>query len=286
MPYYVRLKPGQRVRLADHDPDADGGLDKQAGRQALAPLLEELAELQQELYAAGRNSVLVVLQGMDTSGKDGTIRNVFAGVNPQGCQVTSFKVPSEEELAHDFLWRVHRSAPAKSMIGVFNRSHYEDVLVVRVHGLVPARVWRARYEQINDFERILAANGTIVCKFFLHISQGEQEQRLLAREQDVAKAYKLAPGDWRERERWDDYVAAYQDALRRCGTEAAPWHLIPANRKWYRNLAVAEALVEVLRGHRKQWRRELERMSRERLAELAAVKQQAAAEAAPASVPG
>jgi PPK2 family polyphosphate:nucleotide phosphotransferase len=276
MPYYVRLKPGQKVRLADHDPDADGGLDKQAGREALAPLLEELAELQQELYAAGRHGALVILQGMDTSGKDGTIRNVFAGVNPQGCQVTPFKAPTAEELAHGFLWRVHKKAPPRSMIGVFNRSHYEDVLIARVHELVPAKVWRSRYEQINEFERLLVENDTIVCKFFLHISQDEQLRRLLAREQDVTKAYKLSPDDWRERERWDDYMAAYQDALRRCGTEAVSWYLIPANRKWYRNLAVAEALVETLRGYRRQWRRELERMSRERLAELAKVKAEAA----------
>ena len=277
MPHAVRLKPGQRVRLADHDPDADGGLDKQAGRKALAPLLEELAELQQELYAAAGNSVLVVLQGMDTSGKDGTIRKVFGSVNPHGCQVTSFKAPTPEELAHDFLWRVHRAVPATGMIGVFNRSHYEDVLVVRVHELVPATAWKRRYEQINEFERILVANGTILCKFFLHISEEEQQQRLLAREQDVSKAYKLSPGDWRERKHWDDYQAAYEDALRRCGTEEAPWHLVPANRKWYRNLAVAEALVEALRGHRRAWQEELEQMSKERLAELARVKAEEAA---------
>jgi PPK2 family polyphosphate:nucleotide phosphotransferase len=277
MPHAVRLKPGQRVRLADHDPDADGGLDKQAGRKALAPLLGELAALQQELYAAAGNSVLVVLQGMDTSGKDGTIRKVFGSVNPQGCQVTSFKAPTPEELAHDFLWRVHRAVPATGMIGVFNRSHYEDVLVVRVHELVPAAAWKRRYEQINEFERILVANGTILCKFFLHISEEEQQQRLLAREQDVSKAYKLSPGDWRERKHWDDYQAAYEDALRRCGTEEAPWHLVPANRKWYRNLAVAEALVEALRGHRRAWQEELEQMSKERLAELARVKAEEAA---------
>ncbi len=280
MAYHVELKPGEKVELADHDPDADGGLDKQAGKKALVPLLEELDALQQELYVAGVNAVLAVLQGMDTSGKDGTIRKVFAGVNPQGCQVTSFKVPTPEEAAHDFLWRVHRVAPAKGMLGVFNRSHYEDVLAVRVHELVPPKVWKARYDQINDFERTLALNGTIVCKFFLHVSQDEQERRLLAREADVEKAYKLSPGDWRERRYWDDYKAAYQDALGRCATREAPWHLVPANRKWYRNLAVAEALVERLRGYRKDWQRELERMSRERLAELAKVKAEEAEEAA------
>jgi PPK2 family polyphosphate:nucleotide phosphotransferase len=280
MPYYVRLKPGQKVRLADHDPDADGGLDKQAGREALAPLLEELAELQQELYAAGRHGVLVILQGMDTSGKDGTIRNVFAGVNPQGCQVTPFKAPTAEELAHDFLWRVHKKAPPRSMIGVFNRSHYEDVLIARVHELVPAKVWRSRYEQINEFERLLVENDTIVCKFFLHISHKEQEERLLAREQDVEKAYKLSPDDWKERRRWDAYMAAYQDALERCNTAEAPWTVVPADRKWYRNLAIAESLVDRLEGHRKTWSARLKELSEQRLEELAEIRERDAAEQA------
>lgn len=268
MSYSVPVEPGTKVNLAKIDPAADGGLGKSDGVRRTAKLLDKLADLQQELYAAGVHSVLVVLQGMDTSGKDGAIRKVFSGVNPQGCQVTSFKAPNEVELEHDYLWRIHRRAPAKGMIGVFNRSHYEDVLIVRVHDLVPRRVWKRRYDQINDFERLLVDNGTIVCKFFLHISKHEQQQRLLARERDVEKAYKLSPEDWRERDRWDDYVAAYEEALRRCSTPEAPWTIVPADRKWYRNLAIAEALVGRLEGRRRSWQARLRKMSQERLAEL------------------
>jgi PPK2 family polyphosphate:nucleotide phosphotransferase len=208
MDYCTEVEPGTKVDLAGTDPAANGKLSKTEGTRLASGLYTELSDLQQELYAAGLNSLLVVLQGMDTSGKDGTIRKVFSGVNPQGCQVTSFKAPTAEELAHDFLWRVHCNVPAKGMIGVFNRSHYEDVLIVRVHQLVPRHVWKARYDQINDFERLLVQNDTIVCKFFLHISRDEQERRLLAREQDVEKAYKLSPDDWKERERWGEYAAA------------------------------------------------------------------------------
>jgi PPK2 family polyphosphate:nucleotide phosphotransferase len=211
----------------------------------------------------------MILQGIDTSGKDGTIRNVLIDVNPQGCRIESFKVPTEEDLAHDFLWRAHRVTPRKGMLGVFNRSHYEDVLVVRVHTLVPERIWQARYDQINAFENILAGNNTIILKFYLHISKDEQEQRLLEREQDVTKAWKLSAGDWREREHWDDYIAAYQDAIQSCSSDAAPWYIVPANRKWYRNLAVSEALVETLRKYRKDWSKALDAMSKARLAELA-----------------
>jgi PPK2 family polyphosphate:nucleotide phosphotransferase len=269
MSYSVPVEPGTKVNLAKIDPAADGGLSKSDGVQRTAKLLGKFADLQQELYAASVHSVLVVLQGMDTSGKDGAIRKVFSGVNPQGCQITSFKAPNDVELEHDFLWRIHRRTPAKGMIGVFNRSHYEDVLIVRVHDLVPRRVWKGRYDQINDFERLLVDHDTIVCKFFLHISKHEQEQRLRARERDVQKAYKLSPDDWRERERWDDYVAAYEEALRRCSTPEAPWTIVPADRKWYRNLAIAEALVERLEGRRRGWQARLRRLSQERLAELA-----------------
>jgi PPK2 family polyphosphate:nucleotide phosphotransferase len=274
MPYCVRVEPGTKVDLGEIDTRADGGLDKREGRRRAGELYAELSELQQELYAAGVHSVLIVLQGMDTSGKDGTIRNVLSGVNPQGCQVTSFKTPTAEELAHDFLWRVHARAPAKGMIGVFNRSHYEDVVIVRVHQLVPDHLWEARYQQINDFERLLAATGTIVCKFFLHISREEQERRLLAREADVEKAYKLSADDWRERRRWDDYLTAYQDALTRCSTPEAPWQVVPADRKWFRNLAVADALVDALRSNRKEWHSRLAELSRQRLAELAELRAQ------------
>jgi PPK2 family polyphosphate:nucleotide phosphotransferase len=269
MSFSVPVEPGRKINLAKIDTAADGGLSKSDGVQRTAKLLGRLDDLQQELYAASVHSVLVVLQGMDTSGKDGAIRKVFSGVNPQGCLVTPFKAPNDVELAHDYLWRVHRRTPAKGMIGVFNRSHYEDVLIVRVHDLVPRRVWKRRYDQINDFERLLVDDGTIVCKFFLHISKHEQEQRLRAREQDVAKAYKLSPDDWRERDRWDDYVAAYEEALRRCSTPEAPWTIVPADRKWYRNLAIAEALVGRLESRRRVWQARLRKLSQERLAELA-----------------
>lgn len=270
MPYAFKVAPGTKVRLKEYNPDHDGGLDKEQGEAKLAALGAELDTLQEELYAAGKHSVLMVLQGLDTSGKDGTIRKALEQVNPAGCRVESFKVPTEEELAHDFLWRVHRVTPRKGILGVFNRSHYEDVLVVRVHELVPKEIWKARYDQINDFERMLAANGTLIIKFFLHISKEEQRERLLAREQEVEKAWKLSAGDWREREYWDAYQDAYEDALSRCSTEAAPWYIVPANRKWYRSLAVCEALVELMRAHRKEWRATLQGMSKARLAELAA----------------
>jgi PPK2 family polyphosphate:nucleotide phosphotransferase len=269
MDHAFKVAPGKKVRLADYDADANGGMTKEEGQIKLAKLTAELGEIQEQLYAAGQHSVLILLQGIDTSGKDGTIRGVLVDVNPLGCRVESFKVPTEEELAHDFLWRAHRVAPRKGMFGVFNRSHYEDVLVVRVHKLVPEKIWKARYDQINAFENILASNNTIVLKFYLHISKQEQEQRLLEREQDVTKAWKLSAGDWREREHWDDYIAAYQDALQRCSTDAAPWYIVPANRKWYRNLAVCETLVETLRGYNKSWQAALDAMSKARLAELA-----------------
>ena len=243
MSYSFPVEPGTKVNLAKIDLAADGGLSKSNGVQRTAKLLGKVADLQQELYAASVHSVLVVLQGMDTSGKDGTIRHVLSGANPQDCQVTSFKAPNDVELDHDYLWRIHRRTPAKGMIGVFNRSHYEDVLIVRVHDLLPRKIWKQRYKQINDFERPLVDSGTIVCKFFLHISKHEQEQRLHAREQDVEKAYKLSPDDRKERDHWDDYVAAYEEALWRCSTPEAPWTIVPADRKWYRNLAIAEALV-------------------------------------------
>jgi PPK2 family polyphosphate:nucleotide phosphotransferase len=272
MPYAFKIEPGKKVKLKDYDPDHDGGLDKEQGKAEFVKLNAELDVLQEELYAAGKNSVLMVLQGMDTSGKDGAIRNVLLNVNPQGCRVESFKVPTEEELAHDFLWRVHKVTPRTGILGVFNRSHYEDVLVVRVHKLVPEQVWKARYDQINNFERLLADNHTIIVKFFLHISKEEQEQRLLAREQEVEKAWKLSAGDWREREYWDDYQKAYEDALTRCSSDHAPWYIVPANRKWFRNLAIGEALVTRLKEYRGEWRAALKEMSERGRAELAALR--------------
>ena len=280
MAYSVTVEPGKKADLSRIDTAADGGLSKSEGVKRTEELTDRLADLQQELYAASVHSVLVVLQGMDTSGKDGAIRKVFTSVNPQGCQVTSFKAPNDVELDHDYLWRIHRRTPAKGMIGVFNRSHYEDVLIVRVHDLVPPKVWKQRYRQISDFERLLAENDTIVCKFFLHISRKEQEERLLARERDVEKAYKLSPDDWKERRRWDDYMAAYQDALERCNTAEAPWTIVPADRKWYRNLAIAESLVDRLEGHRKTWSARLKELSEQRLEELAEIRERDAAEQA------
>jgi PPK2 family polyphosphate:nucleotide phosphotransferase len=270
MPYAHRVPEGTRINLKDHDASDTSGLDKQKGQARFAELNAELDALQEEMYAAGKHSVLMILQGMDTSGKDGAIRAVMANLNPQGCRVESFKVPTEHELAHDFLWRVHRVTPELGMFGVFNRSHYEDVLVVRVHDLVPRDVWQVRYEQINHFEELLASSGTIVLKFFLHISKKEQEERLLAREEEVGKAWKLSAGDWREREHWDAYTEAYEDALSRCSTEVAPWYVVPADKKWFRNLAITETLVETLRPYRASWKQALADLSRARLAELAA----------------
>ncbi len=268
MPYAHKVVPGSKVALNKIKPDANGGIDKEEGLARFAKLNAKLDVIQEELYAAGTHSVLLVLQGMDTSGKDGTIRNVMLNLNPQGVRVESFKVPTEEELAHDFLWRVHKVAPRKGDFGVFNRSHYEDVLVVRVHNLAPKDVWQARYEQINQFEALLAATGTIIVKLFLHISKDEQEERLREREQEVTKAWKLSAGDWREREYWDDYQKAYQDVLERCSTEAAPWYIVPANRKWFRNLAATEVLVDTLNAYRDGWHTKLDAMSKARVAEL------------------
>mgnify|MGYP001110228653 FL=1 len=270
MAYAFRISPNQTVDLNDYDPSFNAGLSKSEGKELFANLRNELATLQEELHAAGTHAALLILQGMDTSGKDGAIRHVFGRINPQGCRVEAFKVPTEEELSHDFLWRVHKVVPRKGMIGVFNRSHYEDVLVVRVHNLVPESMWQARYEQINNFERLLNDTNTIIIKCFLHISKDEQMERLLAREQEIEKAWKLSPSDWQEREHWKDYQQAYEEALSRCSTDYAPWYIVPANRKWYRNLAICETLVNTLQQYREDWRATLETMSAERRRELAA----------------
>ena len=268
--YAIKVKTDKKLQLSKFETDASGGLTKETAPEKLEKLGEELNQLQELLYAASTHSLLVVLQGMDTSGKDGAIRGVMKFVNPQGCRVNTFKVPTSEELAHDFLWRIHNVTPSRGVIGVFNRSHYEDVLVVRVQKLVPTAVWKARYDHINNFENTLAADKTIIVKAFLHISKDEQERRLLAREADVEKAWKLAVNDWRQREWWDDYQSAYQDALARCSTPAAPWFIIPADRKWFRNLALAEVLVEALRPYEGQWRGVLDKRSKKSLEELKA----------------
>lgn len=244
------VEPGKKIKLAELDPQDTGKFKggKEEGLKEVTKLNEKLQELQELLYAEGRHKVLVVLQAMDTGGKDGAIRRVFDGVNPQGVKVASFKVPTPEELAHDFLWRVHKVVPANGEMAIFNRSHYEDVLVVRVHNYVPKEVWSKRYEQINAFEKLLAENGTTILKFFLHISRDEQKERLQARLDDPSKHWKFSVGDLGERKLWDEYQAAYEDALNKTSTEYAPWYVVPANRKWYRDLVISTVLVDTLKG--------------------------------------
>jgi PPK2 family polyphosphate:nucleotide phosphotransferase len=268
MSYAIKLDKDQKVKLGDINPADTGKADKDATRAVLAELGAELSALQEWLYAAQSHSVLIVLQGLDTSGKDGTIAHVMSSINPQGCDVASFKVPTPIEAAHDFLWRAHQRTPGKGMMTIFNRSHYEDVLVTRVHKLITKDTWEARYGQINNFEKLLADNNTIILKFFLHISKKEQEERLLAREQDEEKAWKLSPGDWEERQYWESYTSAYEEALGATGTKNAPWYIIPANHKWFRNLAIATALVETLRPYKPEWKETLKKLGEERKAEL------------------
>ena len=248
-----RVKPGARVRLSEVDPDDTRDLIKDEARAEQAKLDERLNELQELLFATEKRALLLVLQGMDCSGKDGVIKHVVGAFNPQGCQVTSFKVPTAEELAHDFLWRVHKAVPHRGMVGIFNRSHYEDVLVVRVENLVPEPVWRKRYDAINAFEQLLADSGVLVCKFFLHISPQEQKERLLDRLQDPQEHWKFRVGDLQTRAKWDEYERAFEDALSCCSTDDAPWYIVPANKKWYRNLVVSRILVEILEGLKMEW---------------------------------
>lgn len=241
------VRPGSRARLKERDTDSKLGLDKDSAQARLEKIRPLLDELQYRLYAEHARSVLVVLQGMDTSGKDGTVRHVFEGMNPQGCRVVSFKKPSEEELSHDYLWRVHAQVPPKGILTIFNRSHYEDVLAVRVHGLVPEKVWSSRYQQINVFEKYLAENGVTILKFFLHISRVEQGKRLEERLKDSSKRWKYNAADLRERKLWKEYARAYEDAVTRCSTPWAPWRVIPSDHKWVRNLAVSEILFAALK---------------------------------------
>ena len=242
----LRVEPGKRVRLERQDHGATHGWVKPKAEAEIARQLQRLATLQDRFWAESKRSVLVVLQGIDAAGKDGTINKVMEAFNPQGCPVTSFKVPSAEELAHDYLWRVHRAVPRKGEIGIFNRSHYEDVLVVRVHGLVPKKVWSTRYDQINAFEQHLVDNGTMIVKFFLAIDRDEQRKRFQARYDDPTKRWKFSMGDLEERKRWDDYQAAFDDALSKTSTAAAPWYVVPANRNWFRNLAVSTILADTI----------------------------------------
>ncbi len=264
-----KVEEGTKVNLKDYDPGYTAkDIDHGDAKDALDDLAKELSDLQEALAAAQHHSLLLILQGMDTSGKDGTIRHVFSNVNPQGCEVHSFKQPTPEELAHDFLWRIHKVTPPKGVLGIFNRSQYEDVLVVRVHNIVPQEVWEQRYKEINHFEHLLASNNTIILKFFLHISYDEQKQRLQDRVQQRDKAWKIAAGDWVERKYWDDYQKAYEDALSRCSTDDAPWYIVPANHKWYRNYAIAHTLVETMRKYKDEWQAELEARGRRELAQL------------------
>jgi PPK2 family polyphosphate:nucleotide phosphotransferase len=242
------VAPGTPFTLDDRDPGDTHGApgDKKATNKALDELSEQLMGLQDRLYAESRQSLLVVLQAMDAGGKDGTVKHVFAGANPQGVRVTSFKQPTADELAHDFLWRIHAAAPRHGYIGIFNRSHYEDVLVARVHDLVDESVWRRRYRHINHFEALLHDAGTRVVKLFLHISREEQAERLRKRLDDPTKRWKFQRGDLAERARWDDYVKAYEEAIARTSTEHAPWYVIPADHKWFRNWAVSRIVIEAL----------------------------------------
>ncbi len=250
-----RVKPGTQVDLSQWAPDDKALFDKgkSEGKKAMDKLNRRLEALQELLYAEGKRKVLIVLQAMDTGGKDGVIRWVFDRVNPQGVKVASFKTPTSEELAHDYLWRIHKHTPGKGEIVIFNRSHYEDVLVVRVHNLVPPEVWGRRYAHINDFERMLAEEGTTILKFFLHISMDEQKERLQARLDEPDKRWKFSVGDLGERALWDDYMRAYETVLSETSTEWAPWYIVPANRKWYRNLVISDVLVETLEGFGMQY---------------------------------
>jgi PPK2 family polyphosphate:nucleotide phosphotransferase len=244
----LRVEPGSKVRLKDFDASQTYGHDKAGSKTAETELEARLTSLQERLWAESKHPVLIVLQGIDAAGKDGTIRKVMDAFNPQGCQVIGFKVPTPLELSHDYLWRAHPNAPAKGTIAIFNRSHYEDVLVVRVHGFVPEAVWRRRYDQINDWERMLTDEGTTIVKFFLCIDRDEQKVRLEARRDDPTKNWKFSAGDLAERALWDRYQEAFEECLERTSTDAAPWYLIPANKKWFRDLAVSRVVAETLEG--------------------------------------
>jgi PPK2 family polyphosphate:nucleotide phosphotransferase len=263
-------EPGAKVKLDDIATDPPDKLDKAEAKRRAEELDDELFQLQDLLWGAKTHSVLVVLQGRDAAGKDGTIKHVVGALNPRGISVTSFGVPSTDELQHDFLWRVHRRAPRAGEVAIFNRSHYEDVLVARVHDLVPKKRWKERYDLINGFERLLANEGCIVLKYFLHISKAEQERRLLARENDPVDAWKLSLDDWKQREEWDEFTEAYEDAIARCSAPHAPWCIVPADAKWYRDLVVAESFAAALRPYRKEWLDTLEQQGKRRRAALEA----------------
>jgi len=268
MSYAHVVKPGSKVKLKDFDPSEHGGLAKEEADAMREEMGKKVEELQELMYASSLNSLLIVLQGIDTSGKDGSIRNVLDFVNVQSCRVASFKEPTALELSHDFLWRIHTQVPGKGGMTIFNRSQYEDVLIVRVHELVPKHIWKKRFDQINEFEELLADSGMIILKFFLHISKEEQQTRLLAREDDADKSWKLSVGDWKEREWWSKYEKAFTDVLEKCSTDAAPWHIVPANHKWFRDLAIMEAIEHALKPHKDEWHEHLRKIGEERKKEL------------------
>jgi PPK2 family polyphosphate:nucleotide phosphotransferase len=241
-----KVEPGSKVKLKDIDASYKGDGDKAAAQDQLEKYTQRLAELQYLMYAENKRSLLIVLQAMDAGGKDGVIRHVVNSMNPQGCTVTAFKTPSTEELSHDYLWRIHKVTPSRGHVAIFNRSHYDDVLIVRVHNLVPKNVWLKRYDEINAFEKELVDNGTHILKFYLHIDKDEQLARFKQRLEDSSRQWKISELDYKEREYWDDYQKAYEDAINNCSTDYAPWYTIPANRKWFRNLAISQILTETL----------------------------------------
>jgi PPK2 family polyphosphate:nucleotide phosphotransferase len=242
----LRVKPGSKVDLSKVGPSETMGRSKDAALPEMARNIERLADLQERVWAEHRHRVLIVLQGMDASGKDGVVKHVMTGLHPLGCRVVGFGVPSEVELAHDYLWRVHQVVPGSGEVAIFNRSHYEDVLVVRVHSLVPKERWSRRYDQINAFEQTLVDEGTTILKFFLYIDRDEQLERFKDRYEDPTKRWKFKMGDLAEREHWDEYMAAYEEALSKCSTDQAPWYIVPANRKWFRDLAIGGILADTL----------------------------------------
>jgi PPK2 family polyphosphate:nucleotide phosphotransferase len=274
-PYAPSTDGSRKIDLSKLDTDGTSHLRKEAGLDELETWGAEFAELANLLTYAGQHALLVVLQGRDASGKDGAIRKILDFSNIQNARVAPFKVPTEDERAHDFLWRVHAAAPRRGHIALFNRSHYEDVIAARVNELVPESVWKKRYAHINAFERLLADSEVIIIKFFLNVSREEEIQRLLDREKDPRTAWKLNPGDWRELPKWDAVTAAYQDAINKCATPEAPWYLVPADKKWFRNLAIMQRLVLELRPYRNLWLETLKEMGKTALKEIRALRAKA-----------
>ena len=270
----VSVTNGHGPKLRDIDP-SESNWEKRAEAEAkTAEYGAQLTELNELMYASDSNGVLIVLQGMDTSGKDGTIRCLLNYANTQSTKVVPFKAPTPQELAHDFLWRIHAQAPMRGQITIFNRSHYEDVLIARVHHLADADTIEHRYKHIKSFENFLVDSGVIIMKFFLHISKDEQKERLLDREKEPGKGWKLNAADWEERKFWDDYQRAYEIAIDQCSSADAPWHIIPADRKWYRNYCIMKTIVETLQPHSHQWRKLLDERGKQALAELEAYRKQ------------